>query len=483
MQQNVNDEDEPQPEQLDNNIHVVHTVDHESIGQPKEHTVDETKNKVDKRFNYSRDNISINNNNNNNNLNVSKAYTTALPCDSIYKNFDIQNLTYSLMKDYSQLRISKEENFMERMKFDIYKRQIKEERINKLVEQNKLKINEEERIKAFNRLIEDANRRIEAQDNLQMMKNKIEEDLITKPTKKYNEGEWNEIYNERFKKFQEDVNRKNEEKIKQKREEERIKEDKEVELCKVKKASKDIIDKSTKRLYEESIKRRLKAEAKLSKVNYDNSPSKYKKTIQSDYNFMSDNEDECRNSNSNNNVGRSLKGGQKMQSKNKKISVTEFNNKRFDLGNKINQQQQQLPHNNINNSNKQSNVNNKGIINNNNSNKHKVGLTQEQHNYINKHLDDDENEEEERQVPQPTMSMNNDWGLNEYNNSNSNNNKHLEIAAMNRLANSNVEQGNSNLNYVNINYKQQFPYGGLSMNESEASKIVDHFFTQNLNNK
>ena len=188
---NVNDEDEPQPEQLDNNIHTANTVDHEHTGKQREQMVDEARTKQDKRFNYSRDNISLNNNSNNNNLNVSKAYTAALPGDSIYKNFDIQNLTYLLMKDYSQLRISKEENFMERMKFDIYKRQIKEERINKLVEQNKLKINEEDRIKAFNRLIEDANRRIEAQDNLQMMKNKIDEDLITKPIKKYNEGEWN----------------------------------------------------------------------------------------------------------------------------------------------------------------------------------------------------------------------------------------------------------------------------------------------------
>ena len=40
---------------------------------------------------------------------------------------------------------------------------------------------------------------------------------------------------------------------------------------------------------------------------------------------------------------------------------------------------------------------------------------------------------------------------------------------------------NSNLNYVNIDFKQQFPHNILSMNESEASKIVDHFFTQNLN--
>ena len=113
---------------------------------------------------------------------------------SFYENFDIEQLTYSIMKNYSQLKISKEENFMERMKFDIYKRQIKEERVNKLVEQNKIKIEEEERIKAFNRLIEDANRRIEAQENLELMKNKLEEDLTKPPEKKYTPEEWDNIY-------------------------------------------------------------------------------------------------------------------------------------------------------------------------------------------------------------------------------------------------------------------------------------------------
>ena len=477
MNPNSNEEDEPQPEQLNNNIFPSSSNPSPSHPQP---LLSSSTNKSSKHLNYSRDNISINNNNNNkaNSLNVSKALTTANPENSIYKNFDIQNLTYSLMKDYSQLRISKEESFMERMKFDIYKRQIKEERINKLIEQNKMKIDEEDRIKAFNRLIEDANRRIEAQDNLEAMKHKIEEDLITKPVKKYKEEEWKDIYNERFKKFQEDITHKNEERIKQKREEERIKEDKEVELCKVKKAPKNVIEKSSKRLYEESIKRRLKAEAKLSKVNYDNSPSKYKKGNQFDYNFISDNEDD--NNNNKQHYGynqpQGHKGGgvvvPKIQSKNKKTSVTEFNNKRFDVGNNINKQR---PISNSSNNNNKYNV----------SNNQKTFLTKEQHNYLNKHLDEDE--EEERQVPQPTTSTNNDWGLKNYNNTN------LEIAAINRLANPVIGQNNnntnnnnsninnSNLNYVNIDFKQQFPHNILSMNESEASKIVDHFFTQNLN--
>ena len=66
-------------------------------------------------------------------------------------------------------------NFLERMQFDIYKRQIKEERLNDLVEQNKVKIDEEQKIKTFNRLIEDANRRLKAQINMTDLQNQLNE--------------------------------------------------------------------------------------------------------------------------------------------------------------------------------------------------------------------------------------------------------------------------------------------------------------------
>ena len=115
-------------------------------------------------------------NNNNFNLNtnnhsisisrVSKAKTTLPNYDnSKYENYNIEKMRYNLVKEYSYLHIDKNENFLNRMQFDIYKRQIKEDRINKLVEQNKVKMDEDERIKAFNRLIIDANRRLEAQEN------------------------------------------------------------------------------------------------------------------------------------------------------------------------------------------------------------------------------------------------------------------------------------------------------------------------------
>ena len=107
------------------------------------------------------------------------------------------------MKDYSQLYINKDDKFLNRMKFDVYKRQSKNERRKKLIEQNKIKINEVQRIKAFNRLIEDANRRIEAQENIENLQGKLSSNLVAPSHKKYNYNQWDYIYKNRFKKIEE----------------------------------------------------------------------------------------------------------------------------------------------------------------------------------------------------------------------------------------------------------------------------------------
>ena len=437
-----NEEDEPVPEtltpELVQNNQSVKTEESQKNPQIKPETIPTPKSIKT----HSKENSILNQNQS---LNVSKAYTAALPNNSIYENFDIQQLTYSIMKDYSQLRISKDENFMERMKFDIFKRQIKEDRINKLVEQNKIKIDEEERIKAFNRLIEDANRRIEAQENLEAMKSKLEEDLITPPSKKCKEEEWKDIYEQRFKRYQEELNKKNEEKIKERMEKEKEKEEKEVELCKVKKAPKEVIEKASKRLYEESIKRKLKMESKmLSKVNYENSPSKYKKTVHSSYNFASDSEEENNNERrkvNNNNAIKQKQNviqNQKIKKKNG-VSVTEYNNKRFDICNKANTTNY--------NSYVQKEKREKAPI------------------YPNKvphYYDEEEDEDEIQDVPKPII--NTDMNVNDFDQ------KKLEIAAIKRLNNNQVDNNISKYPTSNL----------ISMKESDASKIVDHFFTQNL---
>ena len=80
---------------------------------------------------------------------------------------------------------------MKRMTFDVFKRQTKDERLDKLIEKNKVKIEESERIKTFNRLIDDANRRLEAQDKIEEMRNDLNK---TSDAKKISEKEWDDVY-------------------------------------------------------------------------------------------------------------------------------------------------------------------------------------------------------------------------------------------------------------------------------------------------
>jgi hypothetical protein len=107
----------------------------------------------------------------------------------------MQQLSYDLIKEYSHLKIAKDEEFMKRMLFDVFKRQTKDDRLEKLIDRNKMKLNEEERIKTFNRLIEDANRRQEAMDNMDVMRVRLEEKENS--DKRYTEEKWQDVYYER----------------------------------------------------------------------------------------------------------------------------------------------------------------------------------------------------------------------------------------------------------------------------------------------
>lgn len=172
--------------------------------------------------------------------------------------FDIQKLSYEYLKEISKIRISKDESFMIRMVFDVLKRQSQDKKIKALIDKNKVRMDEDERIKGFNRLIEDANRRLEAQEQLEILKKKLDEEVMEKPSKKYKDDQWKEIYNQRFLRYQEDKDKKLNRLIKEKKEKERQKEEEEVKLCKVKKAPSSITEQYGKRLYEESLKRKGK---------------------------------------------------------------------------------------------------------------------------------------------------------------------------------------------------------------------------------
>ena len=186
-----------------------------------------------------------------------------------FENYNDELKRYYFNKEYSNFHINMEENFLERMQFDIYKRQIKEERLNDLVEQNKVKIDEEQKIKTFNRLIEDANRRLKAQINMSDLENQLNDDFISSTNfyKKYNDEQWNEIYNKRFKAYQENKNKRREQNQKLYEEEKKKKEEEIINLCQTKKAPIKHILEASQKLYDEAKKRKIKIKEKKENAN------------------------------------------------------------------------------------------------------------------------------------------------------------------------------------------------------------------------
>ena len=210
---------------------------------------------------------------------ISRAKTTLNNIDtSIYENFNIQKQRYNWQKTYLYLHPDINESFMKRMEFDVYKRHIKEKEIDKLIEENKIKIEEEKRQKTFNRLIKDANRRIEAMDNMEKMKNKLNNnDIIEEPMKKYTDEQWKKIYEERFKTYMEKIKEKKENEIKQVLEKKIKKEKEEINLCKTKKASKRHIEIESNKMYKEAMKKNMKKEEKIMRLrnSKNNKSNKY----------------------------------------------------------------------------------------------------------------------------------------------------------------------------------------------------------------
>lgn len=217
-----------------------------------------------------------------------KTLMTSYPGEKNFQVYDIQQLSYDLVKEYSHLKIDKDETFMRRMLFDVFKRQTKEERMNKLIDKNKIRIDENERIKTFNRLIEDANRRLEAQERIEKMKDNLDNNT-TLTNKKYKSEEWEEIYDERFLKYKLDREKKNLEKTKEKVIKDKEEEDRIVENTKAKKVPSHVINSIAKRMYEEAERRKLKLEEIrrkggleeeqeiLNTKDRDDTPSRYKK--------------------------------------------------------------------------------------------------------------------------------------------------------------------------------------------------------------
>jgi len=200
-----------------------------------------------KSKNIKKNNYAVKNNNN------------IINTESKYIQYDDELKRYYFNKEFSNLHISTDENFLERMKFDIYKRQIREKKIDDFVEHNKVKIKEEKKIKTFNHLIEDANRRLKAQIHAENLNTQLSQDLISKNVpKKYNDDEWDIIYKKRFKNFLDRVNKKKKENKIFYEEEKKKKEEEILKLLPNKRASNKHIKEISDKMYEEAMKRNIK---------------------------------------------------------------------------------------------------------------------------------------------------------------------------------------------------------------------------------
>ena len=297
--------------------------------------------------------------------------------NSKFEKYDTEQIKYGLIKGYANIHPEKDNGFLQRMQFEAIKRKNKDMKINELLEKNKnkYKIKESEREKAFDRLISDANRRLILKQEMIENERYLDEFKDLMDTKKYNGSEWNEIYKKRFKDYEDckkkkiDIKRQNE-KIKK-----MIKEEEEINMCRMKKLPKQKIKENTQRLYDDAKKREMlknknlkeaysvknyklnkKDNILLTSFNDEEDASKYMKGHKSGtYKFIGENANNVSYNNYNiyNNKRRQKYfndnktfNNHRTQNMNKsfdkaiirksnKMTVTQFNNKRFDTNNNI----------------------------------------------------------------------------------------------------------------------------------------------------
>ena len=281
-----------------------------------------------------------------------------------FDKYDTQRIRYELMRDYSNLRPNIQNGFLQRMQFDSLKRKNKNEMVNELVEKNKYKMNEPEIKKVFNRLNNDANRRIieKKQKEILDYESDLKEELDNE--KRYNEKEWNKIYQKRFKDYEEYKKKRVEVEVQKKKIQKMIEEEEEINMCNVKKLPENKIKENTQRLYDEAKKRMIiknknskKKNKKdkerdniyLTTFNDEDDASKYMKNHKSEmYNFNGDFENtnylynnNNQNYNFNYNINNNFNGGFEIKPLNnnnttkatKKKKVPDFNNRYANIKN------------------------------------------------------------------------------------------------------------------------------------------------------
>ena len=119
-----------------------------------------------------------------------------------YSQYNTQDLCYKLYKEYSKIKFANEEDFLSRMDLYATKKALQQEKLDELLKQNIIRVPEDERVKSFNRLIEDSNKRIENMNKKEAM-NKLNLEKQKRPksanvNKSSHKNNWNKIYKERF---------------------------------------------------------------------------------------------------------------------------------------------------------------------------------------------------------------------------------------------------------------------------------------------
>ena len=159
-----------------------------------------------------------------------------------YNKYNISEILYNIDKTYSKINFN-DKDFMTRMDNYTSKRNLRREKINEILEKKIPKTSKKNLLLVLNRLIDDSNRRIEANKKVEIFKkdNKIKDDYSEElsKNKSVSSEKWKKIYEERFKWK---LNQYNNDKIKMKLDsEQKKKKNEEEELSQMKKYGKSII--------------------------------------------------------------------------------------------------------------------------------------------------------------------------------------------------------------------------------------------------
>ena len=186
---------------------------------------------------------------------IQKKSTSINKTNKIINNIqNMQNMEYEINKNLCKSPNYRGKSFLSRMQLDIKQRQSKEEKRRNILEGYKPKVKEEERIKCFNRLINDINKRNKIKENIERRSELLNCGISPK---KISKKEWDIIYDNRFYQYQEKIDNNLREKI---IENEKIIKQKEEEIIeqiniKTKKVNKKDLDKIINRLYKVSKKK------------------------------------------------------------------------------------------------------------------------------------------------------------------------------------------------------------------------------------